>query len=334
MKECLGVEIKEYRIKNDYLEASFLNLGAIITKLVDLKTGVNVIVGHHDRETYRTNPGYMNAVIGRHSGRIQDFELDGHHYTVTKNASELFQLHGGFNGFNVKFFDVTEGEGFITFRTTSEHLEEGYPGKVEFSITYRLVENELHLEYQAVSTDKTILSFTNHAYFNLSGKAENTILNHELMINADDYIELDQHMIPIKRSSLKNTPLDLSQKKRIGLDMHADFNQMTLAKGFDHPYLINKTSIINHVATLYSPESNLSLEIYSDQDVVVLYTGNFINDSFLLNDGVTGGANYALCLETQGVPNSINISGFEDKNIYEANEVYRQKTIWKIHPNK
>jgi aldose 1-epimerase len=327
------MKIKEYTMKNDYLEVSFLNLGAIITKLVDLKTGINIIVGHQDLDTYRTNPGYMNAVIGRNSGRIQDLSIDGVNYIVTKNVNHSFQLHGGFKGFNFKFFDVIESNNSLTFTTMSEHLEEGYPGKVNFSITYRLVENELHLEYEAVSTEKTLMNFTHHAYFNLSGNPEKTILNHELMINANAFIELDEQMIPMKKTSLLNTPLDLSQKKRIGENIDSDFQPMKMAKGYDHPYLVNKTDLFNHVASLYSPESNLSLEVYSDQDVVVLYTGNFIDETFTLNNGVKGGKHYALCLETQGVPNSVNIPGFENNNIYQANEIYRQKTVWKLFAN-
>lgn len=325
--------IKEYTLKNEYLTVCFINLGATITKLIDRKTGINILVGHHDLEVYRENPGYMNSIIGRHAGRIEDVVLDGQKMKLNKYTNDDYQLHGGIKGFHMKYFDVVEGKNSLTFQTSSDHLEEGYPGQVNFKITYQLINNELHLNYEAVSTEKTIMNFTNHAYFNLSGNIGHSILNHELMINADDYIELQENMVPFNRATVSNTPLDFRQMKSIGSDIDQDFKQLRIANGYDHPFIVNKMGHINHVATLHSNETKITLDVYSDQEVVVLYTGNFIDENFVLNDGVQGSKHCALCLETQGVPNAQHLDKFKENNIVNSDEIYRQTTIWRIMSN-
>jgi aldose 1-epimerase len=324
--------LKEYVLKNQKLEAHFINVGASITKLIDLKTGINIIVGHEKIETYQENNlGYMNSVIGRNSGRITDFTLCGKRYQVSKNIEGIYQLHGGFIGFNTKKFLVEEGKDWIKFNTTAVDGEEGYPGDVNFSITYKLIDDELHLIYEADTTKKTILNFTNHAYFNLNGGPSIDILNHELYLNADRFLLLDPNLIPHKAESLVNTPLDFRKKKTIGKDINNDFDQLKIAGGFDHPYLVNKTDKINHIATASSPLTGIKLDIYSTEDVVVFYAGNMMDNSVLVEGGVRGYKHIAFCLETQGVPNSINIPEFKNCNLYGPGEKYYQETIWKIH---
>lgn len=323
--------MKEYVLKNEKLEVHFLNVGACITKLIDLETGINIIVGHDNLETYRVNNlGYMNSIVGRHAGRITDFTLSGKKYVVTKNVSGIYQLHGGFKGFNTKEYDVDLGTDWIKFKTTAEDGEEGFPGAVDFSITYSLHGNELHLFYEAATNKETILSFTNHAYFNLNGDARNSILNHELCMNADRYLMLDKNMIPSQAASVNNTPMDFRSMKAVGRDINADFDQLKIAGGFDHPYLVNKESEINHVATLRSPLSGLCLDVYSTEDVVVFYAGNMITADYNIAGGIKGYKNMALCLEMQGVPNSLNIPEFKNRNIYGPKDKYIQKTVWKI----
>lgn len=323
--------MKEYVLKNEKLEVHFIDVGAVITKLIRLETGINIIVGHEDLKTYQENNiGYMNAVIGRHSGRITDFTLAGEVYQVTKNINGIYQLHGGFQGFNTKEFAVETGENWIMFTTTSKDGEEGYPGAVAFSITYSLYEDEVHLLYEATTSKTTVLSFTNHAYFNLNGDVTKDILNHELYLNADRYLLLDQNLIPYEAAPLDNTPLDFRKMKPIGKDLNQDFKQLHIAGGFDHPYLLNKENKINHVATLRSPLTGLTLDIHSTEDVVVFYAGNAINDDCTVVGGIKGYKHMALCLETQGIPNSLNIEEFKEKNIYGPEDKYLQKTIWKI----
>jgi aldose 1-epimerase len=324
------MDIKEYVLRNEKLEAHFINIGACITKLIDLETGNNVIVGHQDLQAYIENSGYMNAVIGRNSGRITDFLLGGKIIRPTKNINNLYQLHGGFAGFSSKEFTAAEGGDWIRFSAFSADGEEGYPGNVEFSITYTLVDDEIHLEYDAVSDKKTLMNFTNHAYFNLNGDA-GTILDHELYLNADRYFLLDRNMLPCKAVTVDQTPLDFRTSKIIGKDADADFEQMELAGGFDFPYLIRKESDFNHVARVKSLRTNLVLDVFSTEDAVVFYAGNMISPSCTLNNFVPGHKHAGLCLETEGVPNSPNIAEFKDRNIYEANERYYQKTVWKLH---
>ncbi|NLD27080.1 MAG: galactose mutarotase [Acholeplasmataceae bacterium] len=325
------MEIREYVLKNEKLEAHFINIGACITKLIDLETGINVIVGHQDLHVYaEENPGYMNACIGRNAGRIKDFLLGGKIIRPTKNINNFYQLHGGFNGFNKKDFAVETEGNWIRFSATSIDGEEGYPGNVKFSLTYTLINDELHLEYEAISDKKTLMSYTNHAYFNLNGDA-GTIMDHELYLNADRYFMLDRHMLPYKAVTVDQTPLDFRKAKIISRDADVDFEQLELAGGFDHPFLIRKTEDFNHVARVKSHHTNLVLDVFSTEDAVVFYAGNMISSSCVLNNSVVGHKHAGLCLETQGVPNSPNIAEFKERNIYEPGQKYYQKTVWKLH---
>lgn len=325
------MEIKEYTLKNDKLEVSFINLGATITKIIDLESGIDIIAGHNDLESYKDNLGYMNTVIGRNSGRITSFILDDTPFTLTKNIDNLYQLHGGYNGFHTKYFTAVPREKQITFVSASVDKEDGYHGDVIFWITYKLVDDELHLIYSAETNKKTILSFTQHAYFNLSGNLNNNILNHELYINADKYLKIDEDLLPYDKAEVKDTPLDFTKPKLIGDDINSEFDQIKFANGFDHPYLINKKNVVNHVATLKSLESGLILDVYSDQDCIVFYSGNFIDNAYNLKGNIIGKKHNALCLETQGIPNSINIKEFKDRNIFTKENPYHQYTMWKIH---
>lgn len=326
--------IKEYTIRNEFLEASFINLGAAITKLVDLQTSINIILSHNDLEAYKTNPGSMNAIIGRHAGRIQDFYLNGNLVTLPKTNNNNFQLHGGKDSFMFKFFDAEVQDDAITFTYNSPANEGGFPGNVKFSITYKLVSNELQLIYEAVSDELTLMNFTNHAYYNLNVDKNQDILNHVLYLNSDYYLELAENLLPLRKVPVDDTPMDFRTPKPIGQDIFEKHPQLIYGKGYDLPFIVNKQDKINHVASVFSPESNLILDILSDQDVVVFYAGCQMDETMVLNDGIKGKQYLGFCLELQGVPNSPSIEEFKDRNIYQPGEVYRQFTIWRIsHKN-
>lgn len=328
------MNIQQYTLQNEFIKLSFINIGATITEFVNLSSGINIIMGHHDINSYLINNiGYMNSTIGRHSGRLTDFLLDGTKYKINKNINNYYQLHGGINGFNSKIFQAKLYDNQIKFLATSIDGEEGFPGEVNLTVTYELVDDELHITYEAISSKKTIMSFTNHAYFNLTGNPHKTILDHELFINANYYLELDETMIPVKLATVNNTPLDFRKSKRISTDINKDFHQLQIAGGFDHPFLLNKSKNngLEWVAKLSSIESNLALDIYSTQEAVVFYSGNMMNSDQTLQNSIPAKKHNALCLETQGIPNSINIGGFKHKNIYDPHETYYQKTIWKLN---
>lgn len=325
------MNLKTYTIENEHIRATFLNVGAVMTELYIKSLGLNVLVGHQKIEEYVENPGYMNAVIGRHAGRATDFDLNGERVTL-KNNEGTFQLHGGKNGFHSKWYEVEDQDDRIIFRTEIPHLEDGYPGNLQFEIEYRLVGPELHLFYRGTTDRTTVLSCTHHAYFNLNGDVKEPITNHELWINADEIISLDERMVPAGRMSIVDTPLDFRRSKAIGRDLETGFDLVASVGGYDHPYLLTrKSNDLEHVATLSSPLSQLAMDIFTDQRVLVLYTSNAVDETFTLNEGIKGYVHCAVCLEAEGVPNAQNIEDFRDLNIISPDHPYEQHTCWKFY---
>ncbi|HEY8435763.1 MAG TPA: aldose epimerase family protein [Haloplasmataceae bacterium] len=318
---------QRYTIENEYIKVTFLNIGAIITELVVKNPGMNVIVGHYDLNQYiENNKGYMNAVIGRHAGRCRAFLLDGQTVQPTYNEGS-FQLHGGHQGFHQKEFEVEHFSDRAILRTKSPHLEEGFPGTVNFEVEYRLQNSELHLYYRGKTDRLTILNCTHHAYFNLNGDVTKPITNHILWLKANHRLELDEKLVPYRLVSTIDSIFDFNQPKAIGQDI-SDVS-LDKTKGYDHPYILQKEGkSIEHVATLSSPLTGLTLEVWTNQQVLVLYTGNFIDEGYFLNDKTIGYPRCAVCLETQGVPNAQNIEGFKHENRLEADQTYLYHTVW------
>ncbi len=325
--------VYEYSLSNDKISVSFINIGASIVSFKDLGKKIDIIVSHDDKKMYLTNPGYLGSITGRHAGRIKDakFIIDDETYHVPKNFLDKHHLHGGDQGFSFKYFEATLLKNSIKFKATSPHMEAGYPGSIKLEVIYTIKDNELHIEYSATTDKKTILELTNHAYFNLDGSTKEGIKDHLLSINADDYLVIDDELIPLKKASVKNTPFDFRKFKSIGKDLTCDEKQLKTTNGYDTQLIINKkVNEFVHAATLKSNKTNLQLDIFSDQDVLVLYTGNYLDETYQFDNGQKGYPYAAICLESQGIPNSINMKEYKDRDIYTKNTPYKQHTVWKL----
>lgn len=325
--------VKEFTLKNEYIEVSFINVGASITRFIDLKSGINVVLGYNDYQIYTENPNYFGCVVGRNAGRIENgvFCLDNKKIELSKNFLGKHQLHSGLNGFQRKTFTEIMNEDSISMIAVSNDGEEGFPGCVRLKVTYQLIDNEFHIKYEAKSDQHTIINLTNHTYFNLNRDKEKSIVNHNLLLNADFFLELDPEMIPKRSKSVIKTPFDFRKSKLIGRDLDETNEQIKIGNGYDHPFLLNKNQSFNHVSQL--SVDNLTLDVYSDQDAVIVYTGNFLDGSTSISDEKKANYRCAVCLETQGIPNSMHIKTFKDKNYYQKDESYRQHTVWKLQNN-
>jgi len=325
--------IKEYTLRNEHIEVSFVNLGASITRFIDLSSDINIVLSYDDYNMYNHNSFYFGCIIGRNSGRIENasISLADHNIDLSKNFLDKHQLHGGFNGFHTLFFAETINENSITFTATSKDGEDGYPGNVKLEVRYQLVKNELHITYEAQTDQETIINLTNHTYFNLNLNKEASIVNHQLRLYADYYLALEGDMMPKHVTHVENTPLDFRKSKLIGKDINLEDPQLKLGNGYDHPFLINKKEAINHVAELRCDQ--LTLNVYSDQDAVIFYSGNFLDSTVFIQDNIKNNYRCGLCLETQGIPNSMHIDQFKERNIYNKEKNYKQRTIWKLDNN-
>ncbi len=293
---------------------------------------IDVVAGYETPEQFIGDTTYFNAVIGRVANRIggASFTLNGKEYRLFKNDNDN-SLHGGKEGFDKKIWNAEILEsGALRLTYFSPDGEEGYPGNMDVSVVYLLDENNtLHIYYQAESDADTLCSLTNHAYFNLDGDFE-TVLNHEVFINSDKITLIDDKLIP--HGELKNicgTAYDFSTPKKIGKDIKTDDFMLNIARGYDFNYVLNNDKK-SAVASAYSSESGVRMEVYTDRDCMQLYTGNFL-------DNVRGkkvyGYQSAFCMETQGYPNACNVPAFPTITLKKGDR-YTAHTAYKFSLEK
>ena len=305
---------------SDGIEVTIATLGATICDIAvpagdSLK--VHVALGMPDAESLAKYGSYMGSVVGRCGNRISGggFTLDGKRYELFNNDG-LAHLHGGKNGFNKKIFDIVDATSdSVTLTCKSPDGEEGYPGNLELTVKYTVVGTRLAIEYMAHCDQDTVFSPTNHAYFNLNGEGNGDVLGHVMQIYADKYTTVKQNLIPTGIASVEGTPFDFRSGKTIGQDINADNEQLKIAGGFDHNFCLSG----EHAATVYSPVTGITMDVFTDRPGVQFYSGNFMNNMpgnhvYNKRDG--------FCLETQNYPDAINNPSFPSAVLKKDEEFY------------
>ena len=337
-----GREVNAFVLKNARgMSVQILDLGGVIASIkVPDSSGnfADVTTGFDYPQPYLDGAGYMGAIVGRYANRISGgkFSIDGIDYSLAKNNGDN-AIHGGLVGFDKKIWDVeflvSLHDSKLKLSTFSPDGEEGYPGRVEVSVTYTLNDqNQLTIDYSATSDKATIINLTNHAYFNLDGHQAGSILEHEVMLNANHFTPIDESSIPTGVIlDVAGTPLDFRQRKAIGLDIESEDRQMTFGSGYDHNFVINHSEpgSVSLAAEVYSPNSGRVMKVYTDQPGVQFYTGNFLNGTLVGKDGAVYGRRSAFCLETQHFPDSPNKPMFPS-TILQPGDRFSSRTIFEF----
>lgn len=327
-----------YTIQNESLRVNITNFGArLVSVFVKDRKGqeVDVILGYDTADEFIKNSGnFYGAIVGRYGNRIGNasFELGGTTYKLEKNNGE-HSLHGGNNGVYNKVWNVkSTSNDAITLEYMSPDGEAGYPGNVTMQVTYRLNDKGgLEIEYGAETDKETVLNLTNHAYFNLNGEGDTTILDHELWVDANSITEVDSALIPTGKSvSVFGTAFDFTKPKLIGQDIDKSSNQLKYGKGYDHNFELNKKDSFAEVASLYAPKTGIEMKILTTEPGLQFYSGNFMTES---DPKGKGGKSYpyrsALCLETQHFPDSPNHPKFPSTELSKS-EKYSSKTEYRF----
>ena len=329
-----GNEVNHYVIENSKGSKVVISqLGAAIVSIIvpdkkgDMK---DVVLGYNDVNGYETGEEYFGATVGRCCGRIQNaqFILNGQEYLLSKNNGKN-HLHGGVKSFSRKVWDCEQQKDKLVFSLKSKDGEEGYPGNMSISVAYSFDDsNKLFVEYKAVSDKDTICNLTNHAFFNLNGHETTNILGHHLKINAKKYIPLNNNLIPNGEiESVIKTPFDFIDSKQILDGIKQQHKQLTIGKGFDHSFVLDKEKDkLVLAATAVGEKTGIRLDCYTTNPILHLYTGNYVNRP-LGKDNVCYGENSGFCFETQGYPDAINQSNFPT-TVLKAGETYTQTTIF------
>lgn len=275
---------------------------------------------------------YFGAICGRFANRIKDgkFKLDGLEYQLPVNNGTN-SLHGGIHGFNEKVWTVIySNESELVLQLLSVDGEEGYPGNLTIKATYTLTEdNEVKIHYEATTDRPTVIGLTNHSYFNLKGAGNGTIKDHVLQLNANFYTVLDESFA-LSGEVLKvdGTPFDFRKPTLIG--DRIDDEVYVPGWGIDNNWCINRPQSGDLVlaAVVYESESGRKMEVLTTQPGIQIYTGNWI-DNVTGKEGKVYDRQDAICLETQGFPNSPNIPYFPSP-VLRPGQKYDEWCIYKF----
>ncbi len=328
-----GESIFAFTIENaNGIKVTALNYGCTITEILTPDQHgetANIVLRYDHTYDYVENPYYLGSVVGRLAGRTRSasFELNGKRYELPQNENQN-HIHGGYKGFTKRVWKGRFIEKGMQFFYRSPDGEEGYPGNIDMTVTYELTDdNTLEMTYSGIPDEDTVLNVTNHTYFNLRGDAETPITGCELAIDSDRYVELDDEFLPtgnVLPVTNSEGCFDFREGKTIRDGIACGDPQLTLVGGgFDHPFLLNQNQ--EYAVRLTDPVSGRQVEVATDKESVVLYTGNNLDGSFPKHAG--------LCLETQHVPDAIHHSQFTSP-LVKKGEIYESKTVLKFSVNR
>jgi len=341
-----GHEVTKYTLKNSSgMEVSFIDMGAVITSIiVPDRNGVfeDIVLGYDGVAPYEVNKPSFGAPIGRYSNRISGakFVLNGKEYRLDQNDGTNC-LHGGYLRYNYCMYEVKyeegSGEDRISFSRHSPDGEQGFPGNLDFRITYILdKDNRLYITYHAVCDQDTIINVTNHSYFNLGngGHKCKDVLGQEVKIEADYYTPVNDILIPTGEiKEIAGTALDFREFKKLGDGIgqkDASGNSIT---GYDYNFVLREDTGDSKsidgcrlAAQMRDTGTGRLMEVYTCEPGLQLYTAEDL-DIEGCKDGMHYGNFCGACFESQNFPNSINTEGFPD-TVLKAGEEFKSSTVF------
>jgi len=333
-----GTEVDRYTLTNGHgMKVAVITYGAMITSVeTPDRNGklANITLYRDSLADYLAGHPFFGCVAGRYANRIAKgkFTLDGVEYTLATNNGAN-HLHGGTKGFDKYVWKArpVEGKGFVGVALSHESPDgdEGYPGKLSATVTYTLTDNnELKMQYTATTDKPTHVNLTNHAYWNLAGAGSGDVLKQVVMLNADQFLPVDDGLIPLgPPQKVEGTPMDFTEPKTIGSRIEQ------VPGGYDHCYVLRKIGEeFSLAARVVEPTSGRVMEVYTTQPAIQFYTGNFLDGS-VTGGGVAYQKHFGFCLETEHYPDSPNRSEYPS-TLLKPGETYSQVTVYKFGVEK
>lgn len=331
--------VKLYTLKNkNGMEVCITNFGArIVSIMTPDKNGkmTDVVLGFDNIDDYINVPSDFGATIGRYANRIGDgkITIDGKEIQLPQNNGSHC-LHGGPTGWQYQVFKTNQLDAqTIKLTVESPDGDNNFPGNVVASVTYTLTEdNAIDIKYDATTDQKTVINMTNHSYFNLSGNPSVSGMDHILYLAGDSITPIDStFMTNGEMMAVAGTPFDFNTPKAISQDVtNFENEQIKFGKGFDHNWVLNTKGDIRQVAAkLTSPTTGITLEVYTDEPGIQLYTGNFLDGTVKGKNGIVYPQRASICLETQHYPDSPNKAHWPSV-ILEPGKTYTSHCIFKF----
>jgi aldose 1-epimerase len=331
-----GTAVELFTLTNSQgVSAQVTNYGGIIVSLkVPDKAGqsADIVLGFDSLAPYLGKHSHFGCLTGRYANRIggAGFTLDGVEYQVTANSGKN-HIHGGKANFATQVWKaaILADQNALELRYTSADGEEGFPGKLDCTVTYTLTEtSELQIKYQATTDKPTVVNLTNHSYFNLAGEGSGDVLGHELTIPAEQFTATDDALIPTgELESLLGTALDFSTPHLIGERIESSYKPLVQGKGYDHNYVL-KGQGLKLAARAKDPKSGRVMEVFTTEPGVQLYTGNHLK-AVSGKKGHVYEKRHGFCLETQKYPDSPNKPQFPSAAL-RPGEAYLHQTTFKF----
>ena len=336
-----GTPVDIYTLTNaNGMEARITTYGdAVVSLTAPDRHGkfADVVLGMDTLEGYRSQANFFGALIGRYGNRIghAQFTLDGRTYHLPNNDNGN-TLHGGPDGFDKKIWHATEARAAdgpsLELTYVSKDGEAGFPGTLSAKVVYTLTnKNELKIDYTATTDKPTVVNLTNHSYFNLKGAGEGTVLEHQVMINADRFTPVDGTLIPTgELRAVKDTPFDFTKATAIGERIGQNDQQLKFGNGYDHNFVLNRNHDgLTKGAEVYEPASGRVLEVWTSEPGLQFYTGNFLDGKVHGKGGKAYPFRGAFCMETQHFPDSPNKPKFPSTEL-KPGATYRTETVYRF----
>jgi aldose 1-epimerase len=336
-----GTEVALYTLVNAQgMRATITNYGGIVVSLTAPArdgTFADVVLGFDTLAEYVSHSPYFGCLVGRFGNRIAKgkFTLKGVEYVLAQNDGQN-HLHGGVKGFDKRVWtpralETADGPALV-LAYTSPDGEEGYPGTLLVTVTYTLTDdNALKVDYTATTDKTTVVNLTNHSYFNLSAGAVETILDHEMFINADTFTPVDGTLIPTgELRPVAGMPLDFRTATPIGARINVDDAQLKFGGGYDHNWIvIGEPGVQRLAARVYEPTSGRVMEVYTTEPAIQFYAGNMMPPTLPGKGGRVYVRRGGFCLETQHYPDSPNKPEFPS-TMLEPGQTYQTTTMYKF----
>jgi aldose 1-epimerase len=337
-----GSDAELYTLKNSELELQLTNYGARVVSIrAKDRTGAmgEVALGYDSVEGY-LNEGavktYFGAAVGRYANRIRGgrFSLDGRSYQIPANNNGN-SLHGGVTGFDAHVWTSRQKPAGVEFTLHSPDGDMGFPGELDVHVRYTLNGPAIHIHFRATTDKATVLNLTNHTYFNLGGVGSGNILDEVLMLNAESYTPVDAGLIPAGGiQPVAGTPFDFRQPTTIGARIDTNNEQLELAGGYDHNWVLNgPDGTMKLAARLLDPKTGRVVTVSTTQPGVQFYSGNHLDGAYTGRAGVKYTKRSGLCLETQHFPDSPNQPGFPSTEL-RPGQTMESETVYAFSVEK
>ncbi len=341
--EVNGEATKLFTLKNtNGMEVCITNFGGrIVSIMVPDKDGnmQDVVLGFDSVADYINVPSDFGASIGRYANRIDhgQFVLDGDTIQLPIN-NYGHCLHGGPKGWQYQVYQANPIDSTtLELTRISPDGDENFPGNLTATVLFKLTDdNAIDIKYSATTDKKTIINMTQHSYFNLSGNPANAATDHILYVNADYYTPVDStFMTTGEILPVKETPMDFTTPKMVGQDVaNFEFAQLKNGNGYDHNWVLNTAGDITQpAAKLISPTSGISVEVYTNEPGIQVYTGNFLDGTVKGKKGIVYNQRASVCLETQHYPDSPNKPEWPSV-VLEPGQTYNSECIYKFSVEK